>query len=301
MTFTLTDLLEFLDISELELKRFALRSERFYREFESEKKSGGTRTIVAPTKELKAIQRKISNLILKRQEVHDACNGYRKGRSIVSNARPHIGQDFVFNMDLKNFFPSISFNRVLGLFQSLECDRDVALLLTRLTTYKGELPQGAPSSPFVANLICRRLDNRLDKFCQIRNWNYTRYCDDITISGAASPASARKTIAMVIESEGFEINESKTRVKYKHQQQSVTGIVVNEKLSIPRARRRQLRAACHQMQLDPESFRGSSDRILGQLTFANMVEGILEQENFQDALELLLETRRQAKLVGSSF
>jgi len=301
MTKNLSDLLEILQVSELDLKRYALRSERYYREFESEKKSGGKRFIVAPSDELKEVQRNIAKFLLKTEQLHDACTGYREGRSIVSNAQPHVGQDFVLNMDLKDFFPTISFNRVLGLFQSLGFERDAALLLTRLTTYKTLLPQGAPTSPHIANLVCRKLDQRLYNFCQARQWNYTRYCDDITVSGAGNLGRALETIKMIIESEGFTINEKKTRVRFKHQQQSVTGVVVNETVRISREQRKKLRAICHQMRKNPETFRGASDRVLGQLSFAHMVEGILERDNFQEALQQLLASRREAMLSGAIY
>lgn len=301
MTLSLFDLLELLQTSEMELKRFALRGKNYYREFESEKKSGGRRTIVAPAPELKDLQRKIAKVLLKKEALHSACTGFRQGCSIVSNAQPHVGQDFVLNMDLKDFFPSISFKRVIGLFQSLGWDYETSVLLARLTSYKGFLPQGAPTSPSLANLICRKLDRRLHNYCQVRGWQYTRYCDDITISGGRFAKSAMESIAAVIESEGFAINEAKTRIRFKHQQQSVTGIVVNESVRIPRERRHQLRAMCHQMRCDPESFRGVSDRTMGQLSFAQMVEGIMNKGNFQEAMRILLEIRRQAKLAGALY
>lgn len=288
----LDGLLEELEISEIDLKRFVYRSDRFYTHFTCEKKSGGTRDIVAPSPELKRLQRAIAHKFLKKQELNDACTGYRKGMSIVSNAEPHVGQKFVLNIDLKNFFPTVSFKRVLGLFQSMGHERDAAVLLARVTTYKGELPQGAPSSPDIANLVCRNLDNRLSKLCAKQNWHYTRYCDDITISGSTNPAAQLRTITSIIESEGFSVNDDKTRLRRSHQRQTVTGLVVNERVSVPRERKRILRAICHQMLLNPESFRGTADKLIGRLNFTNMVEGLLDKPAFQDSLQRLKARRR---------
>src|SRR5581483_7153280 len=152
----------------------------------------------APAPELKAVQRRIAKKLLQTHPLHDACNGYRAGKSIVSNAVPHLDKDFVLNIDIKDFFTTISSKRVLGLFCSMGYSEETSYLLARLCTREGALPQGAPSSPDIANLICRRMDHRLSQFCKRREWHYTRYCDDITISGAGSPHASLGTICDII-------------------------------------------------------------------------------------------------------
>ncbi len=294
-------LVELLDTSELHLKKLANRNERFYSEFVVAKKSGGSRKIVAPDDELKDLQKKIAVLILNKVDLHEACTGYRAGKSIVDNAQPHVGQHFVLNMDLKDFFPSISANRVAGLFQSLGWTRPVATLLARLTTYKGALPQGAPTSPAIANLLCRRLDTRLNNFSRVRGWQYTRYCDDLTISGAGSPDSDMLTIYSIIESEGFSVNLDKTRTRFKHQRQVVTGIVVNQNIRIPREQRRLLRAICHQIGFEPESFRGVSNQVLGQLSFAQMVEAQKAPDIYRQSAQCLLDAKKLARQAGAIY
>lgn len=289
------NLLETLEISELELKRYALRAEKNYHELHRLKKSGKTRRVVAPSAELKGLQRKISRRILRHHDLQDSCTGYRPGHSIVTNARPHTGKRFVLNIDLKDFFPSISFNRVVGLYQNLGMDRNAARLLARATTYKGALPQGAPTSPDIANLVCRTLDKRLEGFCKIRQWSYTRYCDDITISGDTCTDGAMDTLRTIIESEGFRINEDKTRMRMSHQRQTVTGVVDNERPNLEISERRKLRTICHQLRWNPESFEGLGKKLMGSLSFANMIGGLLRKSEFQSAWRLLKKKHHEAR------
>ncbi len=231
------------------MKRYCLRNNSFYHSFTRAKKHGkGERKICAPAHDLKAIQKKIKSEILDRVETHPSCTGYKRGISIVDNARRHVGQRFVLNIDIKDFFASVNTARVAGLFISLGFEEEVALLLARLSTFRNTLPQGAPSSPAIANLICHRLDRRLAGFARSKGLNYSRYCDDITISGASYITdSLLAFLKNILEEEGFKINESKTRVQGKRSCQTVTGLTVNVKVNIPRRRKRQIRAVFDQV------------------------------------------------------
>lgn len=246
---TQQDLADLLNISEFELKRMLLRPDEFYTQFQQKKKSGAARQICAPHESLKEVQRKIKSAIIDQAQAHEASMGYRRGVSIVDNAAVHVGKRFVLNLDLSNFFTSIKSPRVAGLFVALGYEPDLAFMLARLCCFKHCLPQGAPSSPAIANLICHKLDRRLSGFAGSRNLNYTRYCDDITISG--DRYISKQVLCFIqelIKEEGFEINPDKTRLLTQASRQIVTGLVVNEKVSVPRKRRRQHRAALHQAQ-----------------------------------------------------
>src|SRR5262249_42451022 len=129
-----------------------------YREFSLPKRSGGTRRILAPVDELKAVQRRILRRLLSRLKCHPAVNGFERGRSIVTNARPHVRKAVVLQMDLKDFFPSTGVRRVRAYFRKIGWNREAANLLVRLCTYEGGLPQGAPTSPRLSNLVNYRLD-----------------------------------------------------------------------------------------------------------------------------------------------
>ncbi len=271
-----------------------------YRRFYIPKKSGGQRLISAPMPRLKTAQYWVLENILKKVPVHDAAHGFLPGRSIVGNARPHVGQDVVINLDLKDFFPTITYKRVKGLFRSFGYSEHAATIFALLCTepdvdqvaIDGEryyvkagerhLPQGAPSSPMLTNIICRRLDRRLIKLAETFGFIYTRYADDITFSGSREkiPEIGKllaKTRGIIIH-EGFTPHPDKTRILHRGGKQEVTGIVVNDKLSVDRKMLRRLRAALFQVEKDGvkgKRFGNSSDVIAsmeGYIRFVNMVD-----------------------------
>ena len=245
-----------------------------YVHFTVAKKSGGNRTLSAPHQKLTAAQDWILDNILNRLPTHTAVHGFVKGRSIVTNAQPHVGTDEVINCDLKDFFPTITVHRVIGLFKSFGFSPAASTILALLCTecpretvkYNGTtfhvatgecgLPQGACTSPAISNLIATHMDLRLAGMAAKLNWNYTRYADDITFSRshgeAESKDEAHKMVGYVLarirhiaDDEGFQINHKKTRVLRRHTQQSVTGIVVNDRLNVSRKTIRKLRALLH--------------------------------------------------------
>jgi retron-type reverse transcriptase len=266
-----SELAQLIGVSEFGLFRYALRNKSFYRQFAIPKKCGGERMISAPSRGLKNIQRWIASNLLAAQPLADCVTGYRRGTSIVANACPHSDKDFVFNADIKDFFGSIKATRVYSLFRCLGYSPPIARLLSRLTTHRGCLPQGAPTSPAIANLVCLRLDDRLSRFCQRRQWSYTRYCDDITISGDGQLGSAREKIVEIIESEGFQLNPKKIRLATRRSRQEVTGLVVNAYPNINRAQRRRLRAIFHQASLWPRHFAAMAKELQGKLAFLQMI------------------------------
>ncbi len=165
-------------------------------------------------------------------------------RSIKDNARFHRAQLKVLSLDLKDFFPTVKRYRVYGIFRSFGYSQPVSNLLARVSL-ENVLPQGAPTSPAITNLICRSLDNRLAGFAIKHKLRYTRYADDITFSGEFSAGALVTLVRRVVENEGFSLNESKTRLMGPHQRQEVTGIVVNHHMQAPREMRRDLRKAIH--------------------------------------------------------
>lgn len=238
------------------LTRYIFQANSFYKTFKISKRSNrGHRVISEPSRKLKGIQKWIKVFILDPVPLSNCAMGYRAGRSIKDNALPHVGMDFVCTIDLQDFFPSITTDRIAGVFKSLGYTNDVAYALSRLTTFKNRLPQGAPSSPGLSNIILRRLDSRLSAYCARRKWNYTRYCDDLTFSGSGSISPHTiQTIQLIIESENFRINHKKTRVRRRCSTQVVTGLVVNEFPNLTRQRRKNIRALFHQARLYSANF-----------------------------------------------
>lgn len=214
----------------------------YYSSFRIPKRSGGSRLIDSPTPALMAVQDWIRAEITSRFDISPACHGFVAGRSIVTNASQHVGAPVVLKLDIVNFFGSVKRRRVYRMFRRIGYSKPVASLLAALTTFEGSLPQGAPTSPDLANAAAFRLDLRLSGFCRRRGISYTRYADDLTFSGAAvAGRKPKRTIDSIIRAEFFTPDETKARYLQPDQRQSVTGIVVNAKLNWPRDRRRWLR------------------------------------------------------------
>ena len=251
-----------------------------YRAFSIPKKSGGRRHIWAPMPKLKAMQSWILENILVRMPVHEAAHGFIQGRSIFSNAAVHTDSKIILSMDLKNFFPTLTFPRVKGLFRAMGYRAGVATLLALICTesprrpicvrdpQSGEekwvyvavgprcLPQGSPASPAITNLACVRLDRRLTGLCQKLGIRYTRYADDLTFSVSASSKKnhdmkwLEEMVTKIVNSEGFRVHPDKVGTMGTGTSQRVTGLVVNGPKSprVPRTLKQWLRAAIHNQQ-----------------------------------------------------
>ncbi|MHC4662218.1 MAG: reverse transcriptase family protein [Planctomycetota bacterium] len=247
-----------------------------YREFRIPKPDGGERRILAPKPKLKKAQRWVLKNILNaprvRNLLHDAANGFRAKRSVRTNAEPHTGADIIVNIDLADFFETITFPRVRGIFHMLGYRREVAGTLAILSTFSARragikslgprkqiLPQGAPTSPAITNLVCNKLDSRLAGLAKKFGAKYTRYADDLTFSGGPDfRKSLRRFVPLVrkiIKQESFVINENKLHFARKGTRQKVTGVIVNERLNLSRKVRRRYRAVIHQAGKMPVSER----------------------------------------------
>ncbi len=285
--------------------------EERYKSFEIPKRTGGMRPILAPIGLTRELQEKLAPVLLERYSAHPAAQGFLKERSILTNARVHAGQRLVLNIDLEDFFPSINFGRVRGLFMAepFKLGPAAAALFAQLCTYRNGLPQGAPTSPALSNFIAADLDRRLARLARESNVRYTRYADDITFSsnqptlpqtlivtvageGRASVQVA-EPLERAITASGFAINHKKVRLQTRHQRQSVTGLHVNAKPNVSRARIRRMRAMLHAWErfgLDAAAYehflkhrgmlkpprdpgRAYRNVVYGQLSFIKMVRG----------------------------
>ncbi len=286
-----------------------------YISFKIPKKTGGMRIISSPMPQLKQIQYWILDSILKKINVNGNAHGFISRRSIITNAEPHIGSKVVINIDLKDFFPSISYKRVKGLFKSFGYSEAVSTILgllctesrTEMVELEGKtyyvsqgdrfLPQGAPTSPAITNLICRRMDKRLLSIATKLNFRYTRYADDITFSTSINTSNIGKLLRQteyIVKSETFTINKDKTRIIRRKNLQEVTGIVVNEKLNISRKKLKRFRALLHQIDKDGIQGKkwGASTNIIASIKgFANYVSMVnLKKGNeFKDKIKKIIE------------
>lgn len=215
--------------------------DEYYREFTIPKKNGGVRIIREPLEPLKSIQRRILSGILSPLPASPFAKAYMKGQSVKENAFYHRHQAIVMTLDIHSYFDSFSFGRVLHLFRSLGYEKPAAVMLAKLVTLDGALPQGAPTSPALSNLLTIDMDWRIADRVLPLGINYTRYADDMTFSGSFAPGRVLSLVEHVVQGYGFELNPEKTRIRRQGERQEVTGIVVNEKLQISRKKRRQLR------------------------------------------------------------
>lgn len=255
----LKSLCNVLNISENKLKYLLFVKRDKYNEFEIPKKSGGVRKILAPTKDLKNVQQNLAKLLMENYEFLNEQHGFIKERSCVTNANFHINRRFVLNIDLENFFDTIHFGRVRGLFMNkpFNYNNEVASYIAMLVCYDGKLPQGAPTSPVISNMICYKMDKELGRLARKNRCVYTRYADDITFSTNSdrfpSQIAYKQNNEVIISnkviniisggySNGFRINEKKTKLSKKMFRQEVTGIIVNEKLNVNKDYIKKLRA-----------------------------------------------------------
>lgn len=225
-----------------------------YREFIIPKKSGGQRRIHAPVPALRTLQRKILCRVLGRLKCHPCATGFERGHSIVTNARVHAGRAVVIRMDLKDFFTTTTSLRVQDYFQRIGWNQAAAELLTRVCTHEGGLPQGAPTSPRLSNLVNIKLDARLAGLSAKLGAAYTRYADDLTFSfGEDDPRAIHKLIDGVrrlARRAGYRVHRRKKfHIRRRHDRQVVTGLVVNQRARLARSRRRWLRAVEHRLAL----------------------------------------------------
>lgn len=221
-------------------------AEKHYKVFKIPKRNGGYRTIYEPDYTLKSIQRNILNNVLNERITSLYAKAYKKGLSLVDNATPHLNKKVILKLDIKDFFPSIDFLKVYKkAFPRNIYPEAVASLLTNLTTYNNFLPQGTPTSSYISNLVLRSFDIKVGNFCEDRNISYTRYCDDMTFSGDFDTNEVITFVKNALYKEGFILNKQKIKIIKPNKAQIVTGIVCNEKLSIPRPYKKAIRQSMY--------------------------------------------------------
>lgn len=282
----------------------------FYQSFEIPKKNGSLRKIDAPKGKLKYVQKRLAELlwinqvkVWKDKEKSFEYNIYQKNlysseryrvpmishafetnKSIITNSKIHRNKNYVLNIDLKDFFKSFHFGRVKGFFEKnkdFKVPTDVAITIAQLSCYKGVLPQGAPSSPIITNLICQIMDYKILRLAKKHKLDYTRYADDLTFSTNCHDivneySSFLDELEKEVNKAGFKINEDKTRIQYNTSRQMVTGIIVNKKLGIPREYCKDTRAMADRL-YKTGSFEinekvGNMNQLNGRFAFINQLD-----------------------------
>jgi retron-type reverse transcriptase len=206
------------------------------------KKNGKQRKLNVPTEELKTLQRYVLKNILCYLPVSRYATAYKKGVSLTDNASPHVNKKYILKMDVTDFFGSITFDQVYNAaFNTKLYPKQIGYMLTCLCCHKDVLPQGAPTSPAVSNLVMKHFDDTIGAWCNKRGIAYTRYCDDMTFSADKPLYAVYEKARSMLENIGMELNEKKTCFVSHGARQAVTGLVVNEKVSVPREYKRKVR------------------------------------------------------------
>jgi RNA-directed DNA polymerase len=258
------DLAALLDIkySHLTYHAYIAKGDKRYHTFTIRKKSGGVRQIQSPSVGLRIIQRKLNQILKYIYQCPPSVHGFVPKYNICSNARVHVKQKYVLNVDIEDFFPSINFGRVRGLFQArpYSLPDEVATILAQLCCHDRQLPQGAPTSPIISNMIRAKMDRALYNLAEEFYCNYTRYADDLTFSTRSREFPIElayyredgkldieigEKLTNIIQDNGFQINASKVRLNKSSQHQEVTGLTVNQFPNVKRSYVRQIRAMLH--------------------------------------------------------
>lgn len=263
-------------ISNKLLYQLSSNTTMFYTSFSLPKKDGSTRIIQSPKYPMKLVQRWILKEILEKIPVSNHSTAFQRGKNgIKENADFHRYSIYLLQMDLKDFFPSISSSKVYIIFRQLGYNSFISNMLTKLCTYNGALPQGGVCSPYISNLVCYKLDNRFKGLCSTRDVLYTRYADDLTFS-ADNKETLRKIkniIEEIINDEGFVLNKKKTRFLSPYSHKVITGITINDqdrKLKVKKEIKRNLRALIH-FTISTGDY-SQVDKINGYVSYINSIE-----------------------------
>lgn len=307
-----------------------MRDNEKYETFTIPKKGGGRRLITAPKPHLKMVQTKLADLLL---DIHvelektrsrtqcQLAHGFKRDFSIITNAAAHRNKRYVFNADLKDFFPSINFGRVLGFFtkdRNLSLDPKVATVIAQIACHNNQLPQGSPCSPVISNLITHVLDIHLNKAARAGNCTYTRYVDDLTFStnekefpnsiarlvlGSSDAWVPGDSLVKYVYRSGFKLNYDKNRMQYRDSRQDATGLIVNKKVNVRNEYYKNVRAKCHHLFVNGFCYSDKDKQVIsdetleGAMSFIYHVRGLKtakwqeEQKSFYNLYRLFLDYR----------
>jgi len=215
--------------------------EKYYNKFTIKKRNGKNREILSPSSDLKRIQKKILNELLYDKRISEYAKAYKKGSGLVDNAKVHTGYKYILKLDIKDFFNSVSYVDIYNIFQEYGFSSSLCGLLSHLVTYDDYLPQGAPTSPYLSNLLLRDFDYLVGKWCTKNNINYTRYSDDLTFSMNEYNKDIIRFIRKNLYKYNLEINDDKVCVIKNSNKQKITGIVVNDKIQVDIKYRKKIR------------------------------------------------------------
>lgn len=266
------------------------------------KKSGGFRELHVPDEFLKSIQRKIVDKILNKEKISSYATAYKNGGSTIANAKPHLKNQMILKLDIRHFFDKITYPMVKEkVFREEQYSESIRILLAILCVYQHNIPQGAPTSPVISNIVMRDFDNIVGQWCKEHEIVYTRYCDDMTFSGVFEPKQIISFVNCELRKMGFFLNQDKTTVLHDGQRKMITGIVVNEKLTVPNPYKKKIRQELYycmkygiESHMERTKVQNSTSRyiqkLLGRINYALSVS---EDEELLQYRNWLLDERRK--------
>lgn len=219
--------------------------EKYYNKFSIKKRNGKNREILSPYSDLKRIQKNILNELLYDKRVSEYAKAYKKGSSLVDNAKLHTGYKYILKLDIKDFFSSVSYVDIYNIFLEYGFSSRLRGLLSHLVTYDDYLPQGAATSPYLSNLLLRDFDYKVGEWCKKNNINYTRYSDDLTFSMNEYNIDIIRFIRKNLYKYNLELNNDKICLINNSNKQKITGIVVNDKVQVDIKYRKKIRQELH--------------------------------------------------------
>lgn len=247
---TIADLSSLTHVSEYTIHNLSKNADFHYRVYDIPKKNKKPRVISQPSKRLKGLQSWVLVNILNKLRVSNHCKGFEKGSSISNNAEAHVGANTILTVDLKDFFLSINKTRVYNIFKSIGYNSLIASILTNICTFRGALPQGSPCSPKLANLSAWMMDVRIQGYVGQRGISYTRYADDISLSGLhpSKVVNILPMIESIINDEKFVVNKDKTRIAGSARSKKVTGLILaDNSYGIGTKKFKEIRAKAHHL------------------------------------------------------
>ena len=286
-----SELSEHIRLSTTKINHLYYNTSKYYKTVLIQKSNGTMRELECPSSDLKAVQRWILTEILDKLRLHKSATAFRKGASILSNAVLHTQSKYLVNMDIESFFTSIPAWRVARVFSSVGYGTTMAGILTRFCTVNDHLPQGAPTSPMLANHVCWRIDRRIDAYTSANGTIYSRYADDISLSSndRVSVIRARNFVRYLLKEEKFNNNAEKERMAGPSKRRTVTGLVINSNTPrIGKEKKRSFRARIHRFVMSPNEVEKAEQKsIVGYLAFLKNQDRITYHQIYEYSKSLI--------------
>lgn len=268
-------------------------SSKYYNKFVIEKSNGSNRIIYAPNACLKSIQWWILDNILTQKYISNNIFGFVPKRNAVQNAKYHLGARHLLNVDIKDFFPSITLDQASNVFSDFGYDTDVSDTLAKICCRKGAVPQGAPTSPAIGNYVLGELDKKLTCMSNDRNIKYSRYADDLTFSSREwIDNEFLMKVEALVNAQGFQLNSSKTRFSGLGNQMEVTGVVINEKIQPPRKWRKRVRAKLNRLESSTRITRSDLSFLFGIKGISNQFSSSVQMKKILDSVDKIISEKR---------